>query len=50
MNEEQKNKCCGNCKNGEIQPDGNYCRCSKDGKFHKCDDGACREHRKGGRQ
>lgn len=41
---------CGTCKKGDEQPDGNYCRCSKDGKFHKCYDSACNEYEKGGNE
>lgn len=39
---------CGCCKKSDIQTDGNYCRCRKDGKFHKCYDTACEDYEKGG--
>lgn len=41
---------CGNCKSGEVQSDGCYCRCSKRGNFHKYMDGACNLYEKGGNQ
>lgn len=37
----EKDEVCGNCKNGEVQSDGNYCRCTKRGDFHKYLDSAC---------
>ena len=41
---------CGNCKNGEVQSDGCYCRCSKRGNFHKYLDSACNLYERGGNQ
>ncbi len=38
---------CGNCKNGEVQSDGNYCRCIKRGKFFKFLDPACNIYERG---
>lgn len=41
MNFMMDDEVCGNCKNGEVQCDGNYCRCVKRGTFHKYNDSAC---------
>jgi hypothetical protein len=39
---------CGNCKNGEIQPDGSYCRCDRRDTLQKYLDPACGLYEKGG--
>ena len=39
---------CGNCKSGEVQSDGNYCRCTKRNNFHKYLDCACNLYERGG--
>lgn len=38
---------CGNCRNGEVQSDGCYCRCAKKGTFHKFLDSACNLYERG---
>ena len=43
-------KCCGNCKDGCIQSDGNYVRCSRDGTYHKRNDAPCNRDEKGGNE
>lgn len=39
---------CGNCKSGEVQPDGSYCRCDKRNTLQKYLDPACGLYEKGG--
>ena len=48
MNFMMEDEMCGNCKNGEVQSDGNYCRCIKRGTFHKFLDSACNIYERGG--
>lgn len=48
MNFVEKDEVCGNCKNGEVQTDGNYCRCMKRNNFHKYLDSACNLYERGG--
>lgn len=50
MNFMMDDEVCGNCKNGEVQSDGCYCRCSKRGNFHKYLDSACNLYERGGNQ
>ena len=50
MNFMESDEVCGNCKNGEVQSDGCYCRCSKRGNFHKYLDSACNLYERGGNQ
>jgi len=45
-----KDEVCGNCKSGEVQSDGCYCRCIKRGNFHKYLDSACNLYERGGNQ
>jgi len=39
---------CGTCKSSGITCEGDMCRCSIDGRYHKYYDAACGEHAKGG--
>lgn len=48
MNFMESDEVCGNCKSGEVQSDGCYCRCSKRGNFHKYLDSACNLYERGG--
>ena len=50
MNFMESDEVCGNCKSGEVQSDGCYCRCSKRGNFHKYLDSACNLYERGGNQ
>ena len=50
MNFMESDEVCGNCKSGEVQSDGCYCRCNKRGNFHKYLDSACNLYERGGNQ
>lgn len=42
-----KEEICGTCNRSGITCEGDICRCSRDGKYHKYYDKACEEHAKG---
>lgn len=50
MNFMESDEVCGNCKSGEVQSDGCYCRCTKRNNFHKYLDSACNLYERGGNQ